>query len=553
MYRGAAVSDVLVIGVRDPRSSSRVVIYTPGAPDGRNFHEFSDRATAARQLLYAPAFASYLIDRLPAEFSEMAANGSGRRFRVSEATRRSQWVLAAPSDGRGTLTEERFEERDVNGDVRTALFDAEISRQARDVAWIGRSTSRADATSIMGTLGVALGALRGPEALVEESLGAVGQALRATWRFYDSVKAKDSGQAFVDFTDAYAASLSLAGWGGGLFRAGAPRLSLKPTPGTSRLTDSGIRAAAPGRWLEPRYAAQGIDLAGVPADARGIHRLGGRRYIRQQERIFEIRHDPATDTWRLVRPNALDATFAGPAVEAMGNGGWRVRTDIGVRGGWVDPPAFPQPATRAVVGTELAGLTEFQRWSFEQEFRQRLRNGGEAALIHWEATSQPTPRFVTLRQRTAWNDALRVARAAPPEPLPVGTPPPAGASWRVLPQAEWPASLWCEPPIGIVGGLSADDSLILPLQAVAGSGLTGVATTAQPPVRTSGMLQLHLAPFRGRLGTVESPALRIIEDRRGSVPTYVVQPDSGFPLNFLGLETGEFTAYSRAPSPPPSP
>lgn len=545
-YRGAAISDVLLIGVRDARSSSRVVLYTPGAPDGRPFREFSDRATAGREFLYAPAFQEYLLKRLPTEFGEPRPNGGGRRFRVSEGTRRAHWVLAAPGDGRGTITEEPFDERVVDGDVRTALFDAEIVRQTRDVAWLGRSTTQADTEAVMDIVRNALHGLRGSAAVFDDTLGAMGQALRAAWRFYDSVKAGDNGQAFIDFTEAYTASLSLVGWNSGASKVTRPWLSLRPHGNAVRHINASAFLPDARQWLDPRYAARGIELAGTRPDAFGIHRLNGRRYIRQQELVFEVRHDASFDTWRLARSNALDAAYAGPAIEPSLYGGWRLRTDIGLRGGWVDDASFPQLRSRGINGEELAGLSDFQSWTFQQSLAARLRNGGEASRIYWEVLSQPSPRFVTLRQRTAWNDALRTARNTPRDPLPAGSQPGPGASWRILPVTEWPAQLWHYP---VARGLAVGSGgpLVVPLQAVPGSGLTGLPVSTQPPVGADGpaWIRLNLDRFRGRSGTPESPGLRIIEDRRGGESTYVLQPAVGFPIGFLGLEVGDYTASAH--------
>jgi hypothetical protein len=547
VYQGATVSDVLVIGVRDARSSSRVVLYTPDAPDGRHFREFSDRATASRDFLYAPAFQEYLLRRLPAEYGEPRPNGSGRRFRVSEATRQARWVLAAPGDGRGTLTEGPFEELVVDCDVRTALFDAEIVRQTRDVAWLGRSTARADAEAVASIFRAVLRGFRGPGVLVEDTANAVGQALRATWRFYDNVKAGNGDQAFIDFTEAYTASLSLGGWHTGASKATRPRLSLRSGANAFRRTDAGVPFADARQRLDPRYAVRDIDLSGIAPDASGIHRLNGRRYIHQHEHVFELRNDPSNGTWRLARPNALDAAMPGPAVERTSTGGWRVRTDIGLRGGWVDDAAFTQPHTRSVSGQELQGLSEFQRWTFQQSFNGRLRNGGEASRIYWEAISRPHPRGVTLRQRTGWNDALRTARATPAEPLLPGSMPATGAAWRVLPTNEWPAALWHYPAgVGVV--MRGEGPVALTLQALPGSGLTGLLVTTQAPAGAGGpgWIRLHLERFRNRLGTPASPGLRIIEDRRGPQPIYVIQPEVGLPVGFLGLEQGDFTVGGRA-------
>jgi len=540
VYKGAVVSDVLVIGVRDARSSSRVVLYTPDAPDGRAFREFSDRAVAAREFLYAPAFQEYLLRRLPAEYGEPLPNGSGRRFKVSDASRQTQWVLSAPGDQRGTITEERFDERVVDGDVRTALFDAEIVRQARDVAWFGRSTRQADFEAIGGMLGGVSEAMRGPSAVLEETVAAVGQALRATWRLYDSIKAGDRAQAFVDFTEAYTSSLSLAGWHSRISGA-TRRLSLRAAGNALRGADAGVRLADPRRQLDPRYASRDLDLRGTRPDALGVHHVGGRHYIRQHDLVFELRHDRASGIWRLSRPHPMDPVFSGPAVMPTPSGGWRLRSDVGLRGGWVDETAFPQPRTRGVSGHELDGLTDFQRWTFQHSFKARLRNGGEAGRIYWQVLARPEPHFVTLRQRTAWNDALRTARNTPADPVPVGTQPGPGASWRILPPQEWPSQLWHYPGIGVAAG--GRGPLVLPLQAVPGSGLTGLPATAETPLtRGPAWVRLNLDRYRSRLGTPESPGLTVIEDRRGPVTSYVVQPAVGFPIGFLGLTPGDFAA-----------
>lgn len=550
VYRGAVVSDVLLIGVRDVRSSPRVVLYTPGAPDGRAFREFSDRPTLTRDFLYAPAFEAYLLARLPAEFGEPLANGSGRRFRVTDGTRQANWVLAAPGAGRGTVTEEAFEERIVDGDIRTALFDAEIVRQIRDVAWIGRTTLQADTEAAITLLGSLLGGLRGPESLVEDLLGAVDQALRATWRFYDSVKAGNSAAAFVDFTEAYTAALGVIGWHAGAPRAARRMLSIRSGVSASGLAAAGFRMPDARRQLDPRYAARHVDLHGTRPDALGVHRRDGRHFIRQHERVFELRRDRSSGIWRLVRPEALDAAFPGPAVQPSPSGGWRLRTDVGLPGGGVDATLFTQPRSRAVSGEDLLGLSSFQQWTFQQSFIRRLRSGGEASLIYWEATTQARPRFVTLRQRTAWGDALRTARSTPREPIPVGTQPAPAAPWRILPPDQWPRQLW-HYPRGVGVTVPDHGPLLLPLEALPGSGLIGIPLSTRPP-HTAGQtwIQLRLDRYRGRPDGSGSPAFRIVEDRRGPQPRYILQPSERSSTGVLGLDPDDFTASGRARTAP---
>lgn len=554
VYDGQVLTDILAIGARDPRSASRVVLYTPGAPDGRDFREFSDRAAATREFLASPTFEEYLLDHLPAEYAEPIPNGHGRRrLRIAEGYRRVQWVVSPPGGVTGTIPAAAFEERQVEGNVFNALLHAELMRQAKDVAWAGRSTSQADWEGVMYFLGLASRVTQGPATLVEETVGAVRQALHATWRFYDSVKAGDSGQAFVDFTEAYTSALSLGGWNSGARRWLMP----------AQRAAGAARRARPGAWLEPRYATRDVDLRGIRPDAQGIYRHNGRRFIRQQDMIFEVRRDGGAGSWRLSRPNALDAAYPGPLVEQVAPGGWRVRTDLGLRGGVTDGARFPQPINRVVDGRDLNGLTDFQKWSFQQQLARNLRHGGEANRVYWQA-SFPAPHSVpaTLRQQTAWSNALRSARATPADVLPLNAQPGHGAGWRVLPTTEWPASIWhaqTRPGLPI----RANGSTALPLEAQPGSGLSGVLATSLPPqgaipIRVGpGMpvpewIQLHLHRYRQQMNAGTRPPIRVIEVQREPVPTYLIQPELPAAPNAVSLQPGDYTP-SRVPSPPPSP
>lgn len=552
VYKGAVVADVLVIGMKNPASVSRVVLYTPGAPDGRAFREFADRATAAREFLYSPTFEAYLLDRLPAEFAEAAANGQ-RHFRVTDETRRSHWVFGAPGDGRGAITDAPFEDRVIDGSVLNASFHAELKRQAYDLAFLGRSRTQADVESVAGFLGLVSQGTDTAGHAVTGTIGAVNQALRATWRLYDSVKAGDGARAFVDLTEAYTSALAVGAFTGGASHALRPRVPRFPDPRQS---------------LDPRYAIRGVDLAGARADASGIYRLHGRRFIRQQDLVFELRHDPAFDTWRLGRPHALDAAYPGPALQRTPGGGWQVRADLGLRGGrtnhfHVRNPERELADRRVIDGRDLDGLTEFQRWSFQQQFGRNLRSMGEANRIYWQVWHpHGTTRIATMRQRTAWNDALRVARAAPREPLAPGTGPGPGDTWRVLDPADWPASVWHR-QVRVGLGIGRDGSTVLPFDVQPGSGLTGVAATSVAPAdavivplrqghATPAWFRLDLHRLRGRPSPTGAPPVRVIEVRTLPVPEYVIQSrDSA--VSFVDLRAGEYSgaqASASVTSPP---
>jgi hypothetical protein len=562
VYEGAVVTDILVIGAKDPRSVPRVVLYTPDAPDGLAFREFSDRATAAREFLLAPRYQSYLLEHLPAEYSEPVPNGHGqRRFRVPPDTRRAHWVFGGSGHAAHTITAGPFDERPIHGNVFNALFHAEVVRQSRDVAWAGRSQAQADWDGVMGLLGLASRAYD-PGRALDDAVGAVAQSLRATWRFYDSAKAGDGAQAFVDFTEAYNGFLAVAGPGLGVQRAARGAWAWRAAGAGAHATAGRMATMSRQAWLEPRLATTHVNVSDAAPDALGMHRLGHRRFIRQQGLVFEVRREPGQGTWRVVRPNALDAAFPGPAVERVA-GGWRVRTDIGLRGGRTDEGRFPQPLSRVVDGGDLHGLTEFQRWTFQQQLVRNLRHAGEAHRIHWQAT-YPQPHGVpaTLRQQTAWRDAVRSARLAPAETLPLDATPGPGARWRVLAPAEWPESAW-HPQTRVGLPMRADGSTALPLEAQPGSGLSGVRAAAYVPpdvapiaigpgMPTPEWLQLHLHRYRTQMLAGTRPALRVVEVEREPVPTYVIQPEPGAMSAAIALHPGDYTP-ARAPSPPLTP
>ncbi|KVO33522.1 hypothetical protein WJ74_17890 [Burkholderia ubonensis] len=60
---GEPVSNVYVIGPKEKDSNKSVVLYTPGAPDGKNLREFSDRKELA-EALKSPELRDYLLQRV---------------------------------------------------------------------------------------------------------------------------------------------------------------------------------------------------------------------------------------------------------------------------------------------------------------------------------------------------------------------------------------------------------------------------------------------------------------------------------------------------------
>lgn len=416
-YQGVALRDVFMIGVRDPRSVPAVVLYTPDAPDGVSYREFDSRADAGRRFLYEPAFREYLLDRLPIEFARIRPNGT-REF---AGDRLANWVLGGSSSGNYTFTAEPFGERVVEGDLYHALYETDVQLGQRNARWL--TTSTADAQTRWREdyeRRVAAGVFR----LVKDVVTAPVHAASAGWRLYDSVKAGDTRQAFVDFTDFYVASLWAApgatqfakvaagrGFVAGRFRAGAS------------LVDA--RAPMPQKVVfESRYRATGVRKAGEASD-EGVFTVSGKNYIEHDGALFGARFDADYGTWRLARPGAPTGAW-GPAIVRNPMGGWTFRK-VGLPGGsgrgaagdaraldlfdeFVDEAerAFPDPVERELVTTrmraELAGerpaqITATQRanWVAASERAQARAAaydpwlGGLPRSIAQDLTTRPLP------------------------------------------------------------------------------------------------------------------------------------------------------------------
>ncbi|PTR35261.1 hypothetical protein C8J98_101524 [Luteibacter sp. OK325] len=329
IYRQAALDGILVFASRTPASASRVVMYTPDAPDGISFREFEDRQDAAKRFLYHPAFREYLLDRLPAEFATVSSNGATRRF---AGDRLAHWVLGASGDASYTQTVEPFDEREVRGDFLAATYDATVEKYRRDARFLARTTAGADNDALLGYLQTRLNP---PAHLAEVAVmdvpASLARMIQASWRFYDHVKAGDTGQAFVAFTDGYVNALNLVvpPYIGGRHIAGAIVRSRTATRGVA---SSGVRLTTPQVRFDDRYAARGLRKPGKP-DQEGIFRVRGQSYVEQEGTLFLVRHDADYGRWRLAPSRgALDANFTGPLIERVDDR-WVYALDVGLRGG----------------------------------------------------------------------------------------------------------------------------------------------------------------------------------------------------------------------------
>ena len=330
-YRQAALEDILLFATRAPESAPRVVVYTPGAPDGLTFREFASRQDAAKRFFYHPAFREYLLDRLPAEFAAVSPNGATRTF---DGDRLAHWVLGAPGDATYTRTAEPFDEREIRGDFLAAAYDASVEKQRRDTRFLARSTRSADSDALLGYLTERFNASPATQvvaAAIVDVPASLARLTQASWRFYDHVKAGDTGEAFVAFTAGYVASLGLAGPP----VLGTRRIAasiVRSTTASRGVASTTVRLAPPRVRFEERYAARDLSHVGTP-DHEGVFHVRGQSYIEQDGTHFLVRRDADYGRWRLApRRGAPDARFTGPLIERV-DGRWVYAHDLGLRGG----------------------------------------------------------------------------------------------------------------------------------------------------------------------------------------------------------------------------
>jgi hypothetical protein len=555
-YKGAALNDVLAIGVRDERSVQRVVLYTPDAPDGISFREFNSRSEAERGFLSQPAFESYLLDRLPADVARLTANGAERHFDLSEGEQRFRWAFTV-GDTASIQKTHPFEDRVVERNFFDASYDGALSQVARNVHASARSTTDADVDN--------LPLLVDPGVVGRGVAGLLGRPFQASWRAYDRIKAGDHATAFIASVDAYVASLDFLAMGAMrpiFMRA----LAVRASAGSRQIVPAG-KLPDPITQFDERFVAQGVSIRQADSVTNGIYTLGNRRYIEQGGKMYGVRRE--SGTWRLSHPDS--ATYA-PHVKRNAQGGWEY---LGLDGG-LDPRPFvwATPPDRAA----LFGLSFHQRRVFEQtliartgmrEARNIVRRTGRSSLE--ELTAALTP-----AQENHWRAAFRAAADAPaqriplvaPMAAPVVAPPaanplapaaaaagaagPAPANWRppsilqeLLPE-QWPATLWHYPSRREFMPMNTPRNLVLPQSAHNAAGVTGLGAVSVNPLApwatlngTLGGPTLSLGPTHGAYEwiSINLTALRARVDAFGHRVFRVFRVRNGSNVNYLIRET----------------
>lgn len=444
VYEGARLKDILVMGVRARGSVYRTVFYTPDAPDGRSFREFDDRQSAAAGFLHDPAFEQYLLDRLPANWSTVGHDGITRRFRVSEGTRRAVWALSGQTGEQPyTLTEGRFSDEEIAGNVYDASYDVALGQLGRDSADLARSTGEADydrARSIgMLSAHFAEGFL---PLRLSVAVGTV-RALHAAWRGVDNVARDERARAFEDFVDALGSLGDLMG--SHLFTQSLGKTMLMRQPARpNQLAMRSVRLPELDSTFDARYIARGVTLKRARAARDGIYEIGEHRYIEHRGQLYGVHFDSENDTWRLRKPQHTPADYAPPVIRDA-SGEWRYNKDVGLRGG---APKRPDLYERDPVdllmeyrggAPDTAGLTNSDIEILVQSLtRQGLRSGVVKRLIYDRTHGRPTS--ATLSRH--WETAVEEARRPPPR---IRTPsPPAIAGFKLvkLERSQWPTTVW---------------------------------------------------------------------------------------------------------------
>ncbi|WP_448096044.1 dermonecrotic toxin domain-containing protein [Luteibacter yeojuensis] len=397
-YLGTPLRDIVSIGVRDPRSVPSIVLYTPDAPDGVTYREFDDRAEAGRLFFYHPAFREYLLDRLPAEYARVLPNGNTREF---AGDRLAHWVLGSSTSSAYTQTQAPFDEREVTADFTLAAYDIDIQLGLRNIQNFTRSAERAQWSWLVDWPRSIMSHKIVRDAMKGIALAPVHVA-QSSWRLYDSVKAGDSSQAFVDFADFYVASLGLLP-----FHSLGATSTMNGIVGARFLAAGRLTQARPAVQavvvFEPRFAAQGVRKSGK-IDHEGIFTIQRNKYIEHDGQLYAVRYDSDYATWRLTRPNT-SVNFHGPAIQRTPGGQWAYHR-VGLRGGMdrgaaTNAPslfsrytdelerAFPEPMVRDRIGTRMRnrmggqipeGVTteQYERWLAAVE-RARVRTANEVA------------------------------------------------------------------------------------------------------------------------------------------------------------------------------
>ncbi|MGN6093206.1 MAG: dermonecrotic toxin domain-containing protein [Luteibacter jiangsuensis] len=424
-YKGFPLADVFLIAPRQTEAVSHVVLYTPDAPDGLAFREFSDRQVLNREILLNPRFEAYLLARLPASLSVIDGRGD-RHFAHSRINgdRTWSWVFnvdECPERQRCTMLEERFQERQVSSSFLDADDKTAIDLAKRNAGDMARSTAQVDWDSVKDVSWGWNVPVQLAKEFVVGAVQSIPHTAQASWRFYDHVKAGEGTEAFLAFVEGYNSALAalplytqVPAMAGARVRAAFG----------SRVVVSSQRALpTPDTLFAKRYIARNVSAPTGQPPASGVYTMEGRSYIQQSGNLYQVRFDRNMDTWRLMRPGAEPSAW-GPAIERLPDGQWRFHR-VGLLGGYgelhlVDATLLQEAKSMMSEGTyltpEVATLTESQRVTLIETLHRNLPFEEFAPTLRIKIDARPHPGASALLepQLTAWNEAMVRARATDP-------------------------------------------------------------------------------------------------------------------------------------------
>ncbi|URL58295.1 hypothetical protein IM816_17150 [Luteibacter flocculans] len=428
-YKGSPLTGVFMIAARQRKAVARVVLYTPDAPDGIAFREFDDWNDLNQRFILDRRFESYLLDRLPTEYTEVDDQGK-RHFKTVKLNGRSvDWVLGTGNCLECTQIPENFQEREVTGSFLDAAYDTTIALAKRNAHHISRTSLRAQ---VDGWFDVVIGwnlPLNVAREVVVGTIQSIPNTANAAWRFYDHVKAGESIEALSAFATAYGSAVLLA----------HPFRSPRSIGGSyvrnafqaKGFVHSGRTLMAPDAVFEKRFIAKGVSAPAGPAPASGVYTIGVDRFIHQGGKFYQVRFDSNINGWRLTYKGTPDSTFTGPAIERLPGGQWYYRR-VGLLGG-MDNVSMDQLTTlsttlrnTATLAPELQPLSQYQRSVVLGKLLDQL--GFDDALQVSRAMNVQ-PAAVYASHLHAWDVAVAAGRQAPLQnPRPVTLQPSSGSS-----------------------------------------------------------------------------------------------------------------------------
>jgi hypothetical protein len=440
---GARLEGVLEIGARQMGAVSRVILYTPDAPDGRAFREFADRREATQRFFANPRFTAYLAARLPESWGSTTSDGSLRRFCVAcptGVTDATPWTSAGVHPVAVTIRD----------DFRAAVYDATVARLGIEAARFTRPAAEADLSDakVVGHFAIeaALSALPIRVGLAVSA----GRGLYSLWQGAEHAARGDSKaatQAYVGamttWFDLVAARVVTRTTFHAMF-VPARRLAtgLLHVPGRlARLRLPGSAQHAP---FERRYLAARVEASKLRAGADGTLSDGSRHLILEEGHYFQVSHDADNGTWRLTAPGGA-ATAYRPAVHRV-DGHWVHNRRVGLLGGQ-DRPADLFDLTPIdtleryrMRSVDTATLAPSQRRALVAALGDDISDAAKNKLIY-DAIHARATRALRVRWDAAVRDARQV-RASSGMPKVESTPPTHGFSLVKVERSQWPTQVY---------------------------------------------------------------------------------------------------------------